>query len=135
MKDSVIIRKHRKAIASAMVDRYRTILESAGRIQYRIYIWEDGEVECLEGPLGDNSYLKAKSYEPRELVYVRTISAPFFDPWDYTDESAPDDEDEREATEREIIDWLVDEYQNSVSDILDSVIEEAKWKEEMEEYC
>ena len=134
MKDSVIIRKHRKAIAAAMVDRYRTVLESAGRIQYRIYIWEDGEIECLEGPQGDNGYLKAKDYEPRELVYVRTISSPFFDPWDYTDESAPDDEDEREATEQEIIDWLVDEFRNSTDDILDSVIEEVEREEEMYEY-
>lgn len=135
MKDSEIISKFSNIIAAEMIARYRTVLECAGRVQYQIYIWEDGEIEVLPGPQGDNSYLKAKDYEPRELVYVLTISSPFFDPWDYTDESAPDVEEEREAAEQEIIDWLVDEYQNSVSDILDSVIEEAKWKEEMEEYC
>ena len=134
MKDSEIIRKFSDVIAAEMVSRYRSVLECAGRVQYQIYIWEDGEIEVLPGPQGDNSYLKAKDYEPRTLVYVRTISSPFFDPWDYTDESAPDDEDERDATEQEIIDWLVDEFRNSTDDILDSVIEEVEREEEMDEY-
>lgn len=134
MKNSEIIRKYDSIIADEMVARYRSVLESGGRIQYKVYIWEDGEIETLIGPQGDNSYLKAKDYEPRELVYVRTISSPFFDPWDYTDESAPDDEYEREATEQEIIDWLVEEFQNSTDDIIASVLEEVEREEEMNEY-
>ena len=135
MKRSEAILKYQGKIKEVMIDRYFSVIDCNGKIQYKVYVWEDGEIEVLPGPQGDNCYLKAKDYEPRKLVFVRTISSPFFDPWDYTDESAPDDDDEREATEHEIIDWLVDEFQNSTDDILDSVIEEAEREEEMEEYC
>jgi len=126
MKKTEAIEKFRKEIRDEMVDRYRKVLECNGQIQYQIYVWEDGEIEVLPGPQGDNSYLKAKDLEPRQLFYICTIKEPFFDPWDQADHAAPDDEDERDAEEAEIIDWLVDEYAENVSDLLDQIIREAK---------
>lgn len=126
MKRSECITKYYKDIAAAMVERYRTVLECDGRIQYKVYIWEDGEMECLQGVQGDNSWLQARDCEPRELFYVCKIDSPCFDPWDYSDHSAPDDEEEREAERKEIIDYLVGEYETNISDVLDVVIEEAE---------
>ena len=129
MKKSEAITKYSGDIAEIMVNRYRTVLECDGRIQYKIYVWEDGEIECMEGPQGDNSWLQAKNNEPRELFYVCTIDSPCFDPWDYSDHGAPEDDDEREAERSEIIDWLVNDYKDNVSDKLDEIIEEAEREE------
>ena len=129
MKRSEIISENYKAITEAMVSRYRTVLESNGRIQYKIYIWDDGEIVCLEQVQGDNSYLLHIEMEPRALYYVTTIEQPNFDPWDSADHSAPDDEQEREAEEKEIIDWLVQEYETNVGDELDNIISEAEMVE------
>lgn len=132
MKLSEIITNNYKAITEAMVSMYRTVLESNGRIQYKIYIWDDGEIECLEQVQGDNSYLQPRDMEPRALYYVTTIEQPNFDPWDSADHSAPDDEQEREAEEQEIIDWLVQEYETNVGDELDNIISEAEMVEHYE---
>lgn len=129
MNRSEIISENYKAITEAMVSRYRTVLESNGRIQYKIYIWDDGEIECLEQVQGDNSYLQPREMEPRALHYVTTIEQPNFDPWDSADHSAPEDEQERETEEREIIDWLVQEYETNVGDELDNIISEAEMVE------
>ena len=130
MKRSEIIAKYRKEIAAEMVQHYRTVLECSGRIQYKVYVWEDGELECLEGVQGDTSYLRPRDAEPRELYFVCTLSAACFDPWDFADHSAPEDESEREKEEAEIIDYLVDEYETGVFDVLDAVIEEAEQEEQ-----
>lgn len=130
MNRSEIISLHREAIASDMVSRYRSVLECGGRIQYKLFIWEDGELEVLEGVQGDNSWLQARDAEPRELFYICTIDCPCFDPWDCTDHAAPDDEEEREREEQEIIDWCVDEYKAAIDEKLDAVIECAKCEEE-----
>lgn len=124
MRDFEIVEKYRKVIAAEMVEKYRTVLDCAGKIQYRIYVWEDGEIESLEQVQGDCGYLKANDNEPRQLVYVTTISAPCFDPWDFSDHGAPDDPEEQEAEEREIIDYLVGEYEQTTSDVIDSAIEQ-----------
>ena len=130
MKKSDVINAHRNAIADVMVDRYQSVLESYGSIQYKVYIWEDGEIETFEQVQGDNAYWVAKDCEPRELYYVTTVDSPFFDPWDYADEAAPDDEALRERMERIIIDGLVDDYGTYVRDIIDQAIEDAKrWEE------
>lgn len=127
MKKSEIISKNRKAIIDAMADRYQVVLDSDGKIQYQIYIWEDGEIEMLEGAQGDNSYLQPKSGEPRDLYYIATVSAPCFYAFDYSDEPEPEDETEREAARQEIIDYLVGEYrQNQADEIIDHVIDEAE---------
>lgn len=120
-----VIKKYSDSIKNEMVDRYSSVLDSFGRIQYQIYIWDDGEIECLEGVQGDNSYLKAKDSETRNLYYVCTVSAPNFDPWDYSDHAAPDNETERETERTEIIDYLVDEYKQNLPDVFDAIIEEA----------
>ena len=132
MKLSEIITNNYKAITEAMVSMYRTVLKSNGRIQYKIYIWDDGEIVCLEQVQGDNSYLLHIEMEPRALYYVTTIEQPNFDPWDSADHSAPDDEQEREAEEKEIIDWLVQEYETNVGDELDNIISEAEMVEHYE---
>ena len=120
MKRSEAIETFRKTISEELINRYRSVLECDGRIQYKVYVWEDGEIECLSGPQGDNSWLQAKDTEPRELFYVCKVDSPFFDPWDCADHSAPDDEEEREKERAEIIEWLVDQY----AEQLDAIIEE-----------
>lgn len=132
MKKSEAIMKYVDVIKREMIDCYRTVIDCDGKIQYKIYVWDDGEIEHLEGPQGDNSWLQAKDYEARKLYYVCTIDSPCFDPWDYADHSAPDDEDEREAERKEIIDYLVDEYGTNVSDVIDNIVSEAEMDEENE---
>ena len=127
MKDFEIVEKFRKAIAAEMIEKYRVVLNCSGRIQYKIYVWEDGEIESLEQPQGDTGYLKARDSEPRQLVYVATVSAPCFDPWDFADHSAPDSPEERETAEQAIIDSLVDGYRESVPDIIDNAIEQLQY--------
>ena len=128
MKKSEIITKHYGAIKAEMTKHYRTVLESGGNIQYGIYIWEDGTIEALEQIQGDNSYLQARNGET--LCYVCTIDAPCFDPWDFTDHSAPEDETERETERAEIIDWLVSNYDEEASAKIDAAIDAAKYDEE-----
>ena len=134
MKKSEAIAKYYGDIAAAMAERYRAVIECDGRIQYKIYVWEDGEIECLEGVQGDSTWLQARDMEPRELYYVCTIDAPCFDAWDYTDHFAPDDEAEREAERKEIIDYLVAEYETNVADVLDDIISDAE-REEKNSIC
>lgn len=126
MKKSEIITKHAVPITQAMCSSYRRVLRSRGNEQLQIYVWEDGEIEFLSGPCGDHSRLAPRDNEPRELYYVTTVFAPGFDPWDMTDRSRPEDEAEREAEEEEIIAWCIDEYEKSVFEVLDTIIEEAE---------
>ena len=120
------IEKYSDIIKDTMVDHYVSVLNAMGRIQYKIYIWDNGDIECLEGVQGDNSYLKAKDSETRNLYYVCTVSAPNFDPWDYTDHAAPDNAAERDKECAEIIEYLVDEYRQNLPDVFDSILEEAE---------
>lgn len=131
MKKADIIRKYYDTIRNALIDCYRTVLKCNGRIQYKIYIWEDGEIERLEAPQGDTGWLKPRNCEPRALFYVDLVDAPFFDPWDYTEEPKPEDESERESMEEEINDYLVDSFIQDVDDRLEHIIEDA---EELERY-
>lgn len=126
MKQSEAIEKYQREITDELVSCYRIVLNYYGRIQYKVYVWEDGEIETLQGVQGDNSWLQPRSAEPRKLFYVCTVDAPCFDPWDFADHAAPDDEDEREAERKEIIDYLVGEYEHNVSEVIETAIEEAK---------
>lgn len=133
MKASEIIRKYYDKIANAMAERYRDVVESDGNIQYGIYIWEDGEIQILEDVQGGNSWLKARDGEPRKLVHVDTISeCPGFDVWDYS-EVKPDDDEKAEQMKDEIIDWLVESYEEGVYDRLDWIIKEIEQTERWEE--
>ena len=135
MKHSEIIHKYYNEIAAAMVEKYRDVVECDGRIQYQIYIWEDGELEYLQDVQGGNSWLKARDAEPRQLVLVDTIDVgPGFDVWDYSESGKPDDDDEAEQMRDEIIDWLVESYEEGVYDRLDGIIKEFEQAERYEEY-
>lgn len=115
MTKSEIITKYADTIMETMVDRFREVLKAHGRTQYKIYVWEDGEMECLLGPQGDNSYLAPRSGENRDLVYVDTVSYTGFNPQEIDDE----------APEAEVIDACVDEYENTLQDRLDVIISSA----------
>ena len=130
MKKSEVIRKYYDKIAEAMAEQYRIVLNSYGRIQESIYVWDDGSVTVLEDVQGGNMYYSAVN----NLTYVCTSEEPCFDPWDYADHGAPDDPDEREEEGAEIIEWLVDEYERNIADVIDPIIEEAERDEEMEAY-
>ena len=132
MKNSEAIRKYYDIIRDTLLDCYRSVLECDGRIQYKVYIWEDGEIERLEAVQGDTGWLKARDYEPRDLFYVDLIDAPFFDPWDYTNESVPDEETERDAMKEEIIDYLVESFEADVDDRIDHIIRSAEEEETYE---
>lgn len=126
MTRSEIITKNYNAIRETMIAKYRAVLDSEGGIQYKIYIWSDGEIQCLEQVQGDNTYLQPYETETRTLHYVTTIALPGFDPWDYADHSAPEDEHERETEEQEITDWLIEQYEQDVDEQLDNIISEAE---------
>lgn len=129
MKESEIISTYRDSIEARMVELYRSVLNSDGRIQYKLYIWDDGQLDVLEEVQGGNSYLQPRELEPRSLVFIAKIDHPYFDPLDYTDDFRPDDEDEREEWEVEIIDWLVSEYKNHVSEVVDEIISDREREE------
>ena len=126
MKKSEIITANYQQVAAAMIEQYRHVIACDGQIQVAVYIWSDGEIETLEQVAGDTSYLVPRQMEPRELFHVATVAAPCFNPWDYTDHAAPDDEQARDAERDEIIDWLTDEYQQNVNDALDAIICDAE---------
>ena len=131
MKRAEIITTYRKQIEQEMVTCYRAVLESNGRIQYGIYIWEDGEIELLEGAQGDNTWLQAKDWETRKLFPVITIASPYFNAFDFTDDPEPEDDSEKETARQQIVDYLVDEYEREgASDALDAVLSEAEWEDE-----
>lgn len=132
LKKSEAIALYREKIAAAMREDYRYVLKSGGQIEYKIYIWEDGEVEELENVQGGNSWLQAKDCEDRKLYYVSTISCPCFDPWDYSEESRPDDDQEREKMESEIVDWLCSEYAHDVQEAIDQTIRVAEMDEKLD---
>lgn len=121
-----VLKRFRDKIEEEMVKRYRGVIESDGVIQYKIYIWDDGIIERLEGAQGDNSYLKPHSYESRSLYYVTTIQMPCFDPWDYWEDSVPDDDEEKNDALKSILDYLVDEYESNIMDVMDDIIFEAE---------
>ena len=132
MKTSEAIEAYREKISAAMREDYRAVLEAKGRIEYKIYVWEDGELVEMCEPQGSNAWLQPRDHETRDLFEVVTVSYPFFDPWDCTSESIPDDEAEREKAEAEIIDWLCDEYVHEVETIIDEQIRSAKEEESID---
>lgn len=133
MKKSELIRENWDKLSEQMIWCYEQVIRSYGRIEYQIYLWEDGEIELLQGPQGDNSWLKPRDAEPRELYYICTVDAPFFDPWDLSDHGAPDDEEEKEREYEEIIAWCMDEYKLNVDEKLSDIIEEVEREEMFED--
>ena len=112
MKKSEIIKKYEDKIIETMIEYYEAIVRYNGRVEYALYIWEDGEIEVLEKTSGDNSWLQAKDWEERELFYVTTVKVDSsFNIWDGAgDISIPEDEDEAAEMEEELIENLVNEY-------------------------
>ena len=105
-----VIEANREKLADKMRNLYRDVLDCDGRIEYSVYIWDDGEIETLEQTQGGNGWLKPKEWEDRKLFFVATIDSPFFDPWDCYPDPKPEDEEEAETIRNEIIDECVDDY-------------------------
>lgn len=114
MKKTEAINKFRTEIEATMVESFRSVLESEGRIQYQIYIWEDGQIERLEGTYGDRSYLRPRDDEERQLFYICRVD------WGYMGGA--------EITD---IDEMVEDYESDVEEILDYVyleaVDEERW--------
>lgn len=130
MKNSEAITLYRDRIQKAMIDCYRTVIECDGRIQYKLYVWEDGELERLEGVQGDTGWLQPREMEPRQLFEITTVDAPFIDIWDFSDEPKPEDKDAQEAMRQEIIDYLVDSYTDNLDELVDGIIADAEYAEQ-----
>ena len=109
-----IVTKYEDKIVKEMIDCYRRVLEYNGNIEYKIYIWEDGEIEILETLNGSRGWLQPKECEPRKLYYITTVKSPGFDPFDCIAECIPEDEDEQEKLREEIIDDEVACYRQDV---------------------
>lgn len=129
MKKSEAITASAAKISDALINAYRAVLESGGRMQYKVYLWDDGDVQTLPGVQGDTCRLEPRAGESRNLYYLTTVEAPGFDPWDAADHSAPDDPDERSAEEAEIIDWTMDAYKENLYSILDNLLLDAEREE------
>lgn len=106
MKKSEVLRMYWDEIAAAIVETYTDTLETLIRnnceTQYQIYIWDDGEIEYLFGPAGDNSFLQPKEHEERKLYYIGTERA-------YTGSTA-DYLDFKDMCEDMTEDEIIDEY-------------------------
>lgn len=129
MKASEIIEKYADAITSAMLDLYKKVIACDGRIQYKLYVWDDGEVEYLECVPGDNSWLQPKDAETRSLYYVCKVSEPCFDPAAYLDHPLPEDETEREEEVQAVREWMISEYEQNIPATLEAIIEDEKYEE------
>ena len=130
MKLSEAMVKYREKIEPEMVKCYRDVLENYGRIQYDIYVWEDGEIVVHEDVQGGNAELVPGDGATRELFCVACVKMPFYDPWDGADHGRPEDEEEAEREEKELIDYEVEEYEYALSDhIYDEMVAEAKQDE------
>ena len=133
MTRSEIIRENWGTIAEEMTRLYDLVLTYEGRILYRLYIWEDGELERLEDVPGSNTWLQPRDAEPRALFYVTTISAPNWSPWDVLGISPmEDDAEDRDIAIDEAKQLELDAYAESVPDVLDAIIEEAEREEELD---
>ena len=114
MKKTEAINKFRTEIEATMVESFRSVLESEGRIQYQIYIWKDGQIERLEGTYGDRSYLRPRDDEEQQLFYICRVD------WNYMGGA--------EITD---IDEMVEDYEADVEEILDYVyleaVDEERW--------
>ena len=129
MKKSEAIRKYYDAVRESMIDAYGHVIDSRGRVQYKVYVWEDGEIERLPGPQGDNSYLMPRVCETRQLYYITTVSEPCYDPRDQIADKLPDDEAECEKLFEETDAWMKESYAENIDDVLDNLIDDAEQEE------
>ena len=131
MKKSELLKAHESEIIDAMVHYHDVVVDSVSRVQYKLYIWSDGEIEAMEQAQGETgSYLVPLAAETRELYYITTITeGAGFDPWDAAGSAPPDDEAEREAAETEILDWLKDAYRTDAECQLEYIIRDAEQEE------
>lgn len=134
MKKSEILNQYQTEIIDAMVHYHDVVVDSLGRVQYKLYIWSDGEIEAMEQAQGETgSYLVPLDGETRELYYITTVTeGPGFDPWDVLYESKPDDPAEQEAKLEEILSWLKEHYRNDAELELETLI---YWTEQEEKYA
>lgn len=137
MLRSEAIEKYWYGIITAMKDSYSEIIGE--NTQEKIYVWEDGEIETLYGCMGDNSFLRPKSWEDRQLFYICTVSAA--DPADFiTEHTANMTDEEYNAVYDEAAQFLVDGYdpEEELQNIFDNVIRkenaEAEEAEELRFY-
>lgn len=134
MKKSEVIHAHYDEILNAMKSCYEDVIRSGGRIQTKVYVWEDGELEYLTDAQGSNTFLTPRDMETRELYFVATIEAPSFDVWDFSADPKPEDEEEAARMEEELIEWYLEEgTSEQMIAILDAAIEDAEEKEKYEE--
>ena len=133
MKRSEALTKYYDGIIETMVEDYYYVLKGDGGSQYKIYVWEDGEIEELTGVQGDNVWLQPRDCEPRELFFVCTVAEdPSFDIWDASGETPPDNETEREVLRDVLIEGLLAGYRERIREVLDTIIEDAEWEERMD---
>ncbi len=128
-----VIEANEEKIIAEMESCYRSVLECDGRVEYKIYVWEDGEIEIFEDVQGGTTYLKANEYEERWLYGVTRVSFPNFDPFESYPETIPEDEDERDALREELIDEQMSYYSSeSIPLIWEEILTEASWEDERE---
>lgn len=128
MKKSEIILANQEAIADYLVSHYRTVMECHGSVQYDLYIWSDGELEGMQRVSGDSTWLAPRNGESRELYFVTKVTG--YNPWDLVDDHpVPEDDEQREAEEQDLITELVHAYKLNVYELIDSIVEDAKREE------
>ena len=131
-KTTEIIDKYADTIREAMIDAYKETLDHPNW-QIKLYIWESGKIDRLEGQAGDNFELSSKDPEVfGELYKLTTIKGfdVFGELWD--DGPIPEDEDTRNA----FLEWAVSDYCERIDDELALV--RANWQQTEdfnERYC
>lgn len=132
MTKAEVLSINRERIKDALTSAYEGVLIFEGSIQYAVYIWEDGEIVLYEQAQGDHSYMIPREMETRALYYIDTIGGSPINLWDCANEAPPEDADERQRMEDEIIAWLVDEYRQDLDERMDQLIDEAAMTDEEE---
>lgn len=107
-----LIEEHRKEIAKSMVEAYRETLECYGALEKVIYLWNDGSVTTFNRTSGSSDFVVPRG-DDEWCEAIAVVDARVNDQsglFDLAGSEMPEDEEEAAEKEKEIIDWLVSEY-------------------------
>lgn len=120
MKKSELVRKYREGIETEMLRQYKANINCRD-IETLIFLWKDGRVDTFDRVNGS-------SCSPRtddDLIYVCSVGC---DDWaDYCDrpEAGQTWEELEEFTKA----WMISQYMDTVSDLVDEIIETMEFNE------
>ena len=126
-----LVEENRNAIVEEVKRCWRNVIESEGRVMYRIYIWEDGEIESLCA-VSENEWLRSNTGE--NLYGLGLVKHQQFDWSEFCEEPIDWDNEERcEELKEEVTEWLIgDDEEHVVEGFFDRLEREEEQRRIME---